>query len=144
MVSSVESSKKMFKKLCGPAQFYLVLSLMSLVLYLLQMMETRNKINTLVGFVMQVVVVVLWTCILNWVCSLKYGNKVAWFLVFLPILLVFTMLLVVYHMIDTMGLTKEDIHKMINQQQGGVGGYTYKGDDLYEEHCDSCDIDNLS
>lgn len=137
MSLSVASSKKAFKKLCGPAQFYLVLSLISLLLYLIQMLESKNKMNTVMGFSLQVLVVVLWTCILNWVCSLKYGNKIAWFLVFLPIIFIFTMLIVVYHAIDTMGLTKEDIHKMINDGKMN-GGYNYEDDDLVESHCLTC------
>ena len=139
MVSSVASSKKMFKKLCGPAQFYLVLSLISLILYLIQMLESKNKMNTAVGLLMQGLLVVVWTYILNWVCSLKYGNKIAWFLVFLPIILLLTMMIVLYHMIDTMGLTKEDIHRMI-QQNGKTfgGGYTYDDNDLVEGACPTC------
>ena len=101
------------------------------------MLESKNKMNTVMGFSLQVLVVVLWTCILNWVCSLKYGNKIAWFLVFLPIIFIFTMLIVVYHAIDTMGLTKEDIHKMINDGKMN-GGYNYEDDDLVESHCLTC------
>jgi len=137
MVSSVSSGQKMFKKLCGPAQFYLVLSLISLILYLIQMLESKNKMNTATGLLMQGLVVVVWTYILNWVCTLKYGNKIAWFLVFLPIILLLTMMIVLYHMIDTMGLTKEDINRMI-QQNGKTfgGGYTYDDNDLVEcSHC---------
>ena len=139
MVSSVSSGKKIFKKLCVPAQFYLVLSLISLILYLIQMLESKNKINTATGLLMQGLLVVVWTYILNWVCSLKYGNKIAWFLVFLPIILLLTMMIVLYHLIDTMGLTKEDIHRMIQQNGKTVGGgYTYDDNDLIEGgncHC---------
>ena len=137
MVSSVSSGQKMFKKLCGPAQFYLVLSLISLILYLIQMLESKNKINTATGLLMQGLLVVVWTYILNWVCSLKYGNKIAWFLVFLPIILLLTMMIVIYHLIDTMGVTKEDIHRMIQQNSKTVGGgYTDDDNDLVE--CSQC------
>ena len=132
MKLSVSGIKHSFKGLCGPSQFYISFSLLSLSLYLLQMIESKNKVNTVVGFSMQVFVTLAWTFTLNWVCSLKYGNKIAWFLVFFPILLLFTILIVFYHMIDTMGLSKGDIHAMIKQTN--VGGYD---DDLLE--CDSCD-----
>tara|TARA_B100000073_G_C23329976_1_gene410330 strand:- start:123 stop:539 length:417 start_codon:yes stop_codon:yes gene_type:complete len=137
MVSSVSSGKTMFKKLCGPAQFYLVLSLISLILYLVQMLQSRNKMNTVTGLMIQTLVVIVWTYILNWVCSLKYGNKIAWFLVFLPLILLITMMIVLYHLIDTMGLTKEDIHRMINQQNGGYGSI-HNDDDIIEGNCSSC------
>lgn len=139
MVSSVSSGQKMFKKLCGPAQFYLVLSLISLILYLIQMLESKNKMNTATGLLMQGLLVVVWTYILNWVCTLKYGNKIGWFLVFLPIILLLTMMIVLYHMIDTMGLTKEDINRMIQQNGKTIGGgYTYDDNDLVEGDCLTC------
>jgi hypothetical protein len=137
MVSSVSSGKTIFKKLCGPAQFYLVLSLISLILYLVQMLQSRNKMNTVTGLMIQTFVVVVWTYILNWVCCLKYGNKIAWFLVFLPLILLITMMIVLYHMIDTMGLTKDDIHRMINKQNGGYGSI-HNDDDIIEGNCSSC------
>tara|TARA_Y100000389_G_scaffold23233_1_gene19818 strand:- start:3905 stop:4324 length:420 start_codon:yes stop_codon:yes gene_type:complete len=139
MVSSVASSKKMFKKLCGPAKFYLVLSLISLSFYLIQMVESKNKMNTLMGLSIQSLVVLVWTYILNWVCSLKYGNKIAWFLVFLPLLLLITMMILMYHMIDTLGLTKDDIYKIINQQNGGHA-LVHNKDDIVEGNCSSCSI----
>ena len=116
MALSVASSKKQFNKLCGPAQFYLVISLLSLAFYLMNMLEHRNKMNTASGFIIQIVVVVVWTCMLNWVCSMKYGNKIAWFLVFLPLILLFTILIIFYHMIDTMGLDKNDLQGLLQDE----------------------------
>lgn len=124
MKLSISSVKKTFQKLCGPAQFYLVLSLLSLVIYLVQMLEHRDKMNTATGLTMQAIIVIVWTAILNWVCSLKYGNKVAWFLVFLPIILLFTMLIVFYHMVDTMGITKQELQTMVSE--------------LNEDSCEEC------
>lgn len=124
MKLSISSVKKTFQKLCGPAQFYLVLSLLSLVIYLVHMLEHRNKLNTATGLTMQAIIVIVWTAILNWVCSLKYGNKVAWFLVFLPVILLFTMLIVFYHMVDTMGITKQELQTMVSE--------------LNEDSCEEC------
>ena len=124
MKLSISGVKKTFNKLCGPAQFYLVLSLLSLVIYLVQMLEHRNKLNTATGLTMQAIIVIVWTAILNWVCSLKYGNKVAWFLVFLPVILLFTMLIVFYHMVDTMGITKQELQTMVSE--------------LNEDSCEEC------
>ncbi len=124
MKLSISGVKKTFHNLCGPAQFYLVLSLLSLVIYLIQMLEHRNKLNTATGLTIQAIIVIVWTAILNWVCSLKYGNKVAWFLVFLPVILLFTMLIVFYHMVDTMGITKQELQTMVYE--------------LNEDSCEEC------
>ena len=59
MKLSASSIKKSVKGLCGPALFYLVLSLISLVLYLVNMLEHKNKMNTASGFTIQVVVVMV-------------------------------------------------------------------------------------
>ena len=128
MVSSITNMKKKFNKLCSPAQFYLVLSLFSLVIYLVNMLEHKNKMNTASGLIVQTIVVILWTCILNWVCSFKNGSNIAWFLVFLPLLLVLVLLLVMYHFIDTMDLSKEDLKELIQQSN----------EDQIEGFCDEC------
>jgi len=134
MVLSVASSKRVFNKLCAPAQFYLVVSLLSLVLYTLQMIQS-NKTNTVVGLTIQTGVVIVWTYLLNWVCSLKHGNKVAWFLVFLPVLVLITLMVLLYHMVDTMGLSKGELQQMINQNSGVT--YNEEGD-LIEHGCSTC------
>ena len=114
MKLSVATMKKQFHKLCSPSQFYLILSLIGLVMYLVNMLEHKNKMNTASGLVMQVVVVVIWTCILNWVCSVKYGEKIAWTLVFLPFIMFIGILIVIYHMMDEMDLSKEDLQEMVD------------------------------
>tara|TARA_Y100000389_G_C17133985_1_gene351637 strand:- start:399 stop:596 length:198 start_codon:yes stop_codon:yes gene_type:complete len=58
---------------------------------------------------------------------MKYGVKISWFLVFLPLILLLILLVVFYHMIDTMGLKKEDLRQLINEEDedkkyGGVEG----------------------
>ena len=117
MKLSAASIKKSVKGLCGPAQFYLVLSLISLVLYLVNMLEHKNKMNTASGFTIQVVVVMVWTYLLNWVCSMKHGDTVAWVLVFLPLIILFTMLIIMYHLIDTMNLNKDDLLDLLKEDK---------------------------
>ena len=129
MSSPVKDLKKSFNKLCGPAQFYLALSLISLVIYLVNMMDHKDKMTTVSGIAIQSVVVLLWTCVLNWVCTLKYGVKISWFLVFLPLILLIVLLVVFYHMIDTMGLQKDDLQKIIDEDDD---------DNLIEGNCSSC------
>ena len=113
MKLSVATMKKQFNKLCDPSQFYLVLSLFSLVVYLINMFDHDDKANTMIGIVIQFVVVLVWTCVLNWVCSFKHGSKISWFLVFLPLIMTIGLLLVIYHLIDELGLTKEDIMEIM-------------------------------
>ena len=68
--------------------------------------------------VIHVVLMVVWTLILNKVCSFKYGVKISWLLVFLPILLLIVLMIFVVKMMDKLDLTKHDLHKMIDQAKG--------------------------
>ena len=138
MSSSVKDLKKSFNKLCGPAQFYLGMSLISIVIYLVNMMEHTNQMTTVSGIVIQSLVVLVWTCVLNWVCTLKYGVKISWLLVFLPLILVIILMVVFYHMIDTMGLKKEDIQKMLNNKDYNKDDDDDDDDNLIEGSCSSC------
>jgi len=81
------------------------------------------------GLVIHGVVIVVWTCVLNWVCSLKNGTNIAWILIFLPILLAIGLLIVMYHFVDEMDLSKQDIQDIIRpvQQVDEVEGF-----------CDEC------
>jgi hypothetical protein len=68
---------KIFRKLCTPAKVYLVLSFISVVIYVMSMTSYGSKIkmlhgtdtqpHTLVGLVVQVVWVILWTALLNYI-----------------------------------------------------------------------------
>ena len=96
---------KMFRKLCTPAKVYLVLSFVSVVVYLLSMTSYGSKIkmingsdtqpHTVAGLVVQVVWVILWTALLNYICHKfkHYGTTISWVLVLLPILFFVVMLL---------------------------------------------------
>jgi hypothetical protein len=80
----------LFGKLCDPAKFYLVLSFFSVVLYVMNPDKMGMSQNN--GLGIQVLIMLLWTYILNWVCSMKNGRQIAWFLVFLPFILLSLML----------------------------------------------------
>jgi len=129
---SVASVKKDFNKLCTPAQFYLAMSLFSLVIYLVNMMEHKDKMTTVSGMAIQSVVVLIWTYVLNWICKMKYGVKISWFLVFLPLLLLIILLVVFYHMIDTMGFNKEDLREILERDDDD------KKYNVVEGSCSSC------
>lgn len=68
---------KEFKKLCTPSQFYLILSVLSVVSVFLSTMNLGNLIVSLA-------LATAWAYILNMVCN-KVNNTVSWILVLVPI-----------------------------------------------------------
>jgi len=83
-------------KLCKPAQVYLLLSLISIVFYLISMYDVNNKVldaeprgagihkYTVMGLVIKIMFTVAWIYILNYICQFKYGKRISWFIVLLP------------------------------------------------------------
>jgi len=83
-------------KLCKPAQVYLVLSLISVMFYLISMSDVNNKVleaepdgegihhYTGGGLLVNILFTILWIYLLNYICQFKYGKKIAWFIVLLP------------------------------------------------------------
>ena len=116
--------KKTISKLCDPAKFYLVLSIISAA-YSSYMLLTHPKAeehpnhketinnHTINGLIMQIVVAILWTMVLSWICKMKHGVKIAWFLVFLPILFLLVLTFFALHMINK--LSPEDINTLAKQ-----------------------------
>ncbi len=86
----------MIMKLCKPAQVYLILSLISLTLYVVSMLNVHGRVlevepdgegihhYTLSGLVVKMIFTILWIYLLNYICQFKYGKKIAWFIVLLP------------------------------------------------------------
>ena len=86
----------MIMKLCKPAQVYLILSLISLTLYVISMLNVHDQVlevepegegihhYTLSGLVIKMIFTILWIYLLNYICQFKYGKKIAWFIVLLP------------------------------------------------------------
>jgi len=86
----------MIMNLCKPAQVYLILSLISLTLYVVSMLNVHDQVlevepegegihhYTLSGLVIKMIFTVLWIYLLNYICQFKYGKKIAWFIVLLP------------------------------------------------------------
>jgi hypothetical protein len=91
---------KWFNKLCDPAKFYLILSLISYSLILLQNIGNHSKFTLgtyschhsspglfLVG---QALYIALWTFLLNFIC--KWNPAISWVIVLFPFLLFFILL----------------------------------------------------
>jgi len=116
---SVASVKKGIGKLCRPAQVYLVFSVVSMVMYLVTMLERRDLMATGLGITVQGLALLLWTCVLNWICKMKYGTGIAWFLVLLPLILLFILLIIFYELalleIETTEDTKDIIEDNCSQ-----------------------------
>ena len=118
--------KKEFNKLCDPAKFYLIISLASVVVYIIHLMGKDRKHYSYQQLAIHVVLMIVWTLILNKVCSFKYGVKISWLLVFLPILFLIVLMIFVVKMMDKLDLTKQDLHKMIkdvNKEDDELEGF---------------------
>ena len=142
--------KKTISKLCDPAKFYLFLSIISAA-YSSYMLLTHPKAeehpnhketinnHTINGLIMQIVVAILWTMVLSWICKMKHGVKVAWFLVFLPILFLLVLTFFALHMINK--LSPEDINTLAKQAtvSGAAGAAGAAGAvDATEGFCSEC------
>ena len=122
MKLTVSSIQKTVNKLCDPSKLYLLLSFAGTVLYLINFME-HKPMYTLPGLGGQIVVMVVWTYILNWVCSMKNGVTISWILVFMPFILMGLILVMVFKTIE-----KGDIQQLLLEDQ----------DNELEGFCDSC------
>ena len=107
---------KMFNKLCDPAKLYVMLSLASVVVYIVHFMGQSKKTHSIKDLGLQVLLMFIWTAILNKVCSFKYGEKISWILVFLPVILMIVLIMIAFKMVDELDLTKDDIHKLLNKE----------------------------
>ena len=85
------------KNLCSPAMFYLVLSVIGLIVISMQNMNNNNSYHmgtfscrvpsTMFILIIKFICVLFWTYVLNLIC--KDGHKgLSWFLVLLPWILV--------------------------------------------------------
>ena len=89
------------KKLCTPASVYLVISTISIVLMIIQNAGNTNTYclgnyacvveNTAWVFAGKAFYVILWTYVLNVICSYGYRN-ISWFLVLFPFILFFILI----------------------------------------------------
>jgi hypothetical protein len=89
------------RNLCGPAQFYLFISMVAIAIMLVQNYYNVNvyclgnyscNVSTPIIFAVKIVYVLFWTWILNLVCD-SGATYLAWFLVLFPYLLLMVLLL---------------------------------------------------
>jgi len=89
---------KEIKKLCTPAYFYLVISVIGMIIISIQNLGNTDKycigdykchnVNTLYMFMGKILYIAFWTFILNSFCKAGYKN-ISWFLVLIPYMLFF-------------------------------------------------------
>lgn len=116
----------MVGKLCDPAKFYLFLSFVGVVFYLVNFIE-KQPMYTMCGLGGQIFMMVIYTYILNWVCTMKHGTTVSWFLVFLPFLFVGFMVLM---LVQTLARSpsRED------KDEIGIEGYDGDSNTMYKPY----------
>jgi hypothetical protein len=94
---------KVINKLCLPAQLYLAISTISILALLFQNMNTGSiycighmkahlPCNKYSVFIFQIFYVIIWTWILQKLCSKGY-KSISWLLVLLPFVMMFLMLI---------------------------------------------------
>jgi hypothetical protein len=84
------------RSLCTPAFIFFVISVLSLFVMIFQNIENTNQYcfgnvscdvaNTSMIFIVKIVMIVVWTWLLEILCSRGY-EKVAWFILLLPYIL---------------------------------------------------------
>lgn len=91
------------RKLCQPAYIYLVLSLVSLVMMIIQNYLNKKKNKYCVGifectvksiipiFLVKIVYIIFWTFILDLLCKNGY-QKISWFIILFPFIMFFILI----------------------------------------------------
>jgi hypothetical protein len=92
---------KSLKELCNPALFYLVVSVLSVILISFQNLGNSGMYNigcyscqvpsTIMVFVLKMLYILFWTWILNLICKDGHGG-ISWFIVLLPLILFFVII----------------------------------------------------
>jgi uncharacterized membrane protein YdjX (TVP38/TMEM64 family) len=100
-----KSVEKSVEKLCTPAQVYLAMSVLSILVIFFQNIRAPNSYqvgmykiplqhHNYLFFIGKIIYVVVWTFLLNKLCS-KGWKGVSWFLVLLPFIMFFVLIGVV-------------------------------------------------
>ena len=119
------------KRMCTPAFVYLVFSTLFIITAMVQNAGNTNKLcigrvecsvkSTSATFLIKILWVVFWTWILSSLCKSGHSN-VAWFLVLLPFIMMFALLVMFADMVSgneqaMRALLAETSHNVSSQQQ---------------------------
>lgn len=90
------------QSLCTPAFIFFILSVLSIFVMLFDNLENTNSYcfgnvscnvaNTSTIFIIEILFLLFWTWVLNFICSRGYTNF-SWFILFFPYILLFALLL---------------------------------------------------
>lgn len=115
-----------------------MLSFVSVIVYMVHFMRKGPKKGkgqqtySVKELGLQVGLMFIWTLVLNKVCSFKYGEKISWFLVFLPVLFMIIIMILAFKLVDELDLSKGDIHqlldKMNKREEDDLEGFQGCGD----------------
>ena len=113
--------KVYYTNLCTPAKFYLIISLIAVVFYVNDLYNKRNKLKS-IDLITNILMIILWTYVLNWICGKKYGESIAWLLIFLPLIMMILLVILFIIFINKTEINKDEL------------------DELLEKDCDKCKI----
>ena len=102
MDNLLKKSKTFFHSTCTPTKVYLVFSLISILMILLQnlndsrkyclgMFQCKLNFSNILLFILKLVYTIVWVIILDSLCVNKYEN-IAWGIVMFPVVLMFVLL----------------------------------------------------
>jgi hypothetical protein len=105
---------KLYDKLCSPAKFYLLISIVSYIFIILQNIGNGKRItlgtyscnhsNPVMVLVLQALYILFWTWVLNLIC--KINPSISWVIVLLPFILFFLLMALV--LIDGMNKDRRE------------------------------------
>jgi len=123
--------EKQLKSLCTPAQIYFFLSMLSLLaimsqnsmhshIYKVGAYSVPSPINNIVTFLVKIIGILIWTYILKYLCDHGFIS-IAWFLVLIPILLMFVIIgAVVVVLSENKNIVRRQIRVFQKKQRPGM------------------------
>ena len=149
---------KIIKNLCKPAYVYLIISLISTIILMIQNGGNDTKfclgsfscqiVSMSLFFIVQAIYTAIWVFILNWVCNSGYKN-ISWALVVFPYLLFFVALGVLVYNSKPRGkregfsLGKKTPDNKDSDKSSDKSKKTLKGDDLKKAKA-TCEDDKIN
>ena len=131
------------KRMCTPATVYLVVAILFTITAMVQNAGNTNKMcigrvecnvkSTPALFIIEILWIVFWTWILNSLC--KNGHpSVAWFLVLLPFIVIFIMLVMFADMVSG---NEQAMRALLEQTSQDVSNQQLAGDMALNKHLQS-------
>tara|TARA_B100000900_G_C20401021_1_gene642753 strand:- start:325 stop:831 length:507 start_codon:yes stop_codon:yes gene_type:complete len=128
---------KTIEKLCQPALLYLILNGIGLVIYFFMMLKVNSKVNglqtyTMMGFILNLIIIICVVYILDKLCNYKLGKNVAWFIALFPFIvmtLMFVSMMCSLFYIESTSNQMNSIQLKVNKQEEEINNFNkkYKG-----------------